>query len=308
VWRGPRVESTHDVAACACTPDGQVRYARGTIDVPVFLRSTAKPFIAAAVVLSGAAERFGFAPEEIALIAASHNGEPAHVAGVEAMLAKIGASPSDLQCGLQPGRDGVLANNCSGKHAGILALARALDAPFDSYLERDHPAEQVILRACERAFGERFDEEHIGIDGCGIPVVAVTLRAAATAFARFATGDWPDERDGAALGVVRDAMVAHPWQVAGTDRFDTDAIALGGGDVVSKSGAEGVQGIGFASRRLGVVLKVVDGARRAADPATIAILDELDVLAPEHRAELGRYARAPLTNVAGTVVGEIAAR
>jgi L-asparaginase II len=308
VWRGPRVESIHAVAACVCTDDGEVRYQRGTIDVPIFLRSAAKPFIAAAAVRAGVVERFGLEPREIAVMAASHSGEPGHVDAVASILAKIGASEADLQCGVQYPGSSQLRHNCSGKHAGILALSRVLDAPFATYLDVDHPAERAILALCERAFDDRFDADRIGIDGCGIPVIALTLRHAATGFARLATlrNLAPDDRN--ALAIVRDAMVAHPWYVAGTAQFDTDLMRAGDGAIVAKGGAEGVHASGLIDAQLGVVLKVIDGARRAVPPAAVALLDELGALGAGARAALAPHARASVTNIAGRVVGEIVAR
>jgi len=121
VTRGERVESTHAVAACACDDSGAVLLKRGTIDVPVFLRSSAKPFIAAAAVRAGVVERFGLTPAELALMCGSHMAEPVHLQTAASILAKVGASVDDLRCG---GKPTALYNNCSGKHAGILALAR----------------------------------------------------------------------------------------------------------------------------------------------------------------------------------------
>jgi L-asparaginase II len=304
VWRGPRVESTHDVAACACTADGDVRYARGTIDVPVFLRSAAKPFIAAAAVRAGAVRRFGLVPREIAVMAASHEGEPGHLGAVASILAKIGASDGDLHC---DARD-PLRHNCSGKHAGILALARLLDAPLGTYLDIAHPAERAILDLCARVFGGPFGPDRIGVDGCGIPVIAVTLRAAARGFARFAALRDLDPADREALAVVRDAMVAEPWYVAGSGRFDTDLMRAGAGAIVAKAGAEGVQSVALGASGIGVVLKVVDGARRAVAPATLAALATLDALGAAQHDALSAHARAPVTNAAGRIVGEIVAR
>ncbi len=308
MWRGPRVESTHDVAACVCTADGDVQYEQGTIDVPVFLRSSAKPFIAAAVVRAGAVERFGLEPHEIAVMAASHNGEAGHADAVAAILAKIGASEADLQCGVQYPGTTQLHHNCSGKHAGILALARILGASFDTYLEAEHAAERAVLALCERAFGERFPPDRIGVDGCGIPVIALSLRHAATGFARLATLRDLDDADAAALATVRAAMLAHPWYVAGTAQFDTDLMLAADGTIVAKSGAEGVHAAGIISNGLGVVLKVIDGARRAVAPAAIALFDRLGALDADARAALEVHARAPVTNIAGRVVGAIVAR
>ncbi len=322
MWRGPRVESTHAVAACACTVAGDVRYEAGTIDVPIFLRSAVKPFIAAAVVRSGAVARFGLDIREIAVIAASHNGEAAHVEAVASILAKIGARVSDLQCGVQmpfyaPAAAAVaragdvptqLHHNCSGKHAGILALSRMLDAPLSSYLDVDHPAERAILALCERAFHDRFTADRIGVDGCGIPAIALSLRLAATGFARLATLTDLEAGDRDALKIVRDAMIAEPWYVAGTERFDTEVMRATGGALLAKGGAEAVQGVGILSSGLGVVVKVVDGALRAVEPAALAVLDRLGALDRSQRDSLAARSRGTVRNATGRVVGEIVSR
>lgn len=307
VLRGGRIESTHAVAACACDAEGRVAFAFGDVDVPVFARSAAKPFIAAAVLRAGAAERFGFEAREIALIAASHAGEPGHVAAAASILAKIGATDGDLRCGAPPGRS-PLENNCSGKHAGILALARLLDAPLEGYLEAEHPAQRAILALLERAFGEPLGPDRIAVDGCGIPTVAVSVRSGARAFARLGTQAGLDPADARALGAVRAAMAAEPWYVGGTGSYDTALTAAGGGTIVAKAGAEGIHGCALASRGLGLYLKVIDGARRAVAPASLACLDRLGVLGGAQRAGLEPHARPPVQNVAGRVVGEIRAR
>jgi L-asparaginase II len=272
----------------------------------VFLRSAAKPFIAAAVVRSGAAERFRFDRREIALIAASHSGEPLHLETARSILAKIGASERDLACGVPAPGASQLQNNCSGKHAGILALARMLDAPLAGYLDAEHPAQRAILAFCERVFEDRFGEDRLGIDGCGIPNFAVSLATAARTFARFATLDRFDEPDRAALAQVRAAMLGRPWFVGGTGRFDTDLMEAVPGALVAKSGAEGVHATALLGPGLGLVLKVVDGSRRAVAPATLALLRQLGV--GDGIDSLRAHERRPVRNVAGRIVGEISAR
>jgi L-asparaginase II len=321
VSRGLRLESIHAVAACASDVEGNVVLALGAIDEPVFLRSTAKPFIAAAGVRAGMLERFGFDDRELAVMCASHTGEPFHVAAVKAILTKIGATVADLRCGTQPPAYAPAAlalaaagetpsavhNNCSGKHAGILALARMLGAPLAGYLAADHPAQRAILALCERVSDDRFTHETLGIDGCGIPVYATSLRKAARSYARFAALRELAAPDAAALARVRMAMIAQPEYVGGTQRFDTDLIRAGAGRIVCKAGAEGVHGTALLDGGLGLVLKVVDGASRAVPPAAIALLRRLGALDEEQAAQLHGYARVALYNVAGRCVGGIAA-
>jgi L-asparaginase II len=321
VRRGSRVESVHQVAACAADVDGHVVLKIGTIETPVFLRSSAKPFIAAAAVRAGVLERFGFGERELALMCASHNGESAHVALVASMLERIGATVDDLGCGTHPPSyepaaaalaargelPSQLHNNCSGKHAGILALAQLLGAPLAGYLDADHPAQREIIALCERVSDDVFAGDKLAVDGCGIPVYATTLRRAAVSFARFATLRGLDDADAIALARVAAAMTAEPWYVAGTGRFDTDLIGATHGRVVCKAGAEGVHCDALLDAGLGLAVKVVDGSRRAAAPATLALLEALRVLDPAARAALRPHAVVPVKNVAGRTVGSVAA-
>lgn len=322
VRRGHLIESLHSVAACAADAAGATRLALGDVDTPVFLRSAAKPFIAAAVVRSGAADAYGFDDRELALMSASHNGEPEHVRTALSMLEKAGIGVDALRCGAhapsyEPAAAALAAsghsptalhNNCSGKHAGILAMAKHLGAPLEGYLDAAHPAERAILDMCERLVGEPLPPERLAVDGCGIPVFATSLRRAARAFARFATLDGVDEADRAALTRVRAAMTAQPWYVGGTERFDTALIGGSGGAIVCKAGAEGVHASALLALGAGLVLKVVDGSRRAAPPAAVALLDRLGALVPDQRAALQTFASVPVRNVAGRIVGTIASQ
>lgn len=319
VTRGEIVESVHRVAACASDDRGNVVLERGAIDVPVYLRSTAKPFIAAAAVRAGVVERFGFDTHEIALMAASHNGEPFHIAAVASMLRKIGVSESALQCGPHPpydaasaealARDGVaftpIHNNCSGKHAGIIALSVLLGADVANYRDPASPAQRLILQLCARACGVPVDALPLGIDGCGIPVFAVPLRNAALAFARLATLHGLDDGDARSLQVVREAMMAAPEYVAGTGEFDTALMRAARGGIVAKSGAEGVHGLAHLPSGTGLVLKVVDGAARAVQPATMELARRLDILDGTATRELEPFAIVPVRNRAGVRTGTI---
>jgi L-asparaginase II len=317
--RGDVTESVHRVAACAVDRHGRVVFAMGAIDVPIYLRSTAKPFIAAAAVREGVVARFGLEPHEIALMAASHNGEPFHIAAVRSMLRKIGLPETALACGAHAPydpasadalmREGVdfspIHNNCSGKHTGILALCALLGADIAGYREPNSPAQRRILELCARACGQSIEELPLGIDGCGIPVFATPLRNAARAFARFANFDGLDERDTAALRIVRDAMIGYPQYVAGTGEFDTALMRAGGGNIAAKSGAEGVHGLADIATGTGLVLKVVDGAARACAPAALAVARQLQLLDAAAMASLEHFARVPVYNRAGRRVGSI---
>ncbi len=182
-----------------------------------------------------------------------------------------------------------------------------LGAPFAGYTDPSHPAQQTILALCGRVSDDVFDGDKLAVDGCGIPVYATTLRKAAVSFARLATLRGLDDDDATALARVASAMASEPWYVAGTGRFDTDLIRATGGRVVGKAGAEGVHCDALLDGGLGVALKVTDGTRRATPPATLAVLDALHALEPAARAAMRPHASVPVKNVAGRVVGEVAA-
>ena len=320
--RGRLVESVHDVAACAVDARGETALALGDVETPVYLRSAAKPFIAAEIVACGAAKRFGFGSRELAVIAASHNGEPFHVEAVRTILERIGLDESALQCGAhapsyEPAAAALAAagrkptaihNNCSGKHAGILAMCVHLGVDHARYLEVEHPVEQRILAFCARLIDREPGEIPVGVDGCGIPAIAVPLRESALAFARLATLEEISAADAAALAEVRAAVSAEPPYVAGTGRFDTHLIEATGGKVVGKGGAEGVHGDALLRPGLGLALKVIDGGRRATPPAACALLGRLGAFEPGELAALEAFAHPAVLNVAGRSVGEIRAR
>jgi L-asparaginase II len=322
VYRGEFVESVHAVAACAVDVEGRTLIERGDVEVPVYLRSTAKPFIAAAIVATGAAERFGFDARELAVMAASHNGEPFHVEAVRGILRKIGLDERALQCGAhapsyEPAAAALAAtgaspsavhNNCSGKHAGILAGAVHLGADPATYRDPENPVQRHIAAFCGRAFADDPARWPTGIDGCGAPIFASSLRRTAGAFARLATLEGLDGDDARALGAVRAAMLAEPAYVGGTARFDTALMRITYGGIACKGGAEGLHGDALVRARAGFALKVVDGNSRATPPATLAFLRALRALEPGEVDGLAGFAEPEVRNVAGRVVGKISAR
>jgi len=320
VTRGDLVESVHHVAAAAATPNGDVILQTGDIESPVFLRSSAKPFIAAAAIAAGVREAFDLDMREIAVMCASHTGEPFHVAAVRSILRKIGLDESALQCGAHLPYDEAVAhdmlrhgraptainNNCSGKHAGILALCRVLGSDVATYMDLRNPAQANILAFCARLSDDDPKRWPLGVDGCGIPVYATSLRKAAMAFARLASLTQLATHDAQALLVVRDAMVSYPEYVSGTGQFDTRLMAAGGGAIACKSGAEGVHALALIPRGIGLAGKVLDGTARARGPATMALLAALGSPAAD-ATDLAGYRHPIVYNRAGHAVGAIRA-
>lgn len=320
VTRDPILESIHRVWWALAAPDGTLIESEGRLDFPVVLRSAAKPFQAMAVLAGGVAEAFGLSAAEVALLGGSHHGEPVHVAGARAILSKAGVAEDCLQCGAhvpynKSAREALEAagspalpihNNCSGKHAGMLALSRLLGAPLDSYTERHHPVQERVFRCIEEFTGIAAREIPYGVDGCGLPVAAVTLPRAAMAFARWATGEAVSPVYAAAAQRLREAQKSHPVMVNGAEGFNTHLLQAAP-HLVAKSGAEGVFCVGNASTRQGLAIKIADGNNRCIAVATTALLRRLGWLDAAGWEALSAYYTADVLNVAGRRVGEIRA-
>ena len=316
VTRGPAVESRHLVDAVFASPERALRV-YGDARSPVFLRSSAKPFQAAAVVAAGALEEAS--DEEIAIAAASHAGEDVHVAVVSRLLARLGLDAGALRCGTHPPYDaatarrlgdaaGPLHHNCSGKHAAMLALARRLGEPPERYLDPDGPGQRRILEAFAACAGVAPADVVVAVDGCGAPTFAVPLAAGARAFAvlaRPAAGPPPLR---AALERVASAMRRHPHRVSGTNRFDTRFAEATGGRVIVKGGAEGVEAAACPERGEGFVLKVRDGAARGGPPVVVEALLAAGWLRAAEAEALAGFRRAAVVNAVGRIVGHVEAR
>lgn len=310
--RAGRVESVHRVWAAALV-EGRTALARGEAAAPVFWRSCAKPFQAYAVVESGAAEAYRLADPEIAVMAGSHGGEAFHVRAVRSILRKAGVPAAALRCGAHPplssrglrelygaGREPTpLHNNCSGKHAGMLAAARRLGAPLEGYLDPGHPVQRANLRVVARFAGVRARQVPLGVDGCSAPTFALPLRALARAGERLVAAEDPAARR------VRDAMMAHPEMVGRPCAFLMSAAP---GRLLAKGGAEGVYLCALPARRAGIALKVADGHARALVHVLAAILRTLGLLGEEDLARVAKVADPVLRNHAGLAVGEVRVR
>lgn len=311
VRRGAVVESVHRGRLVFCDPSGEVLDAAGDPDAYVYARSSAKPFQALPLVLSGAADAFGLTDEELASACASHNAEESHLAAVRSLLEKAGLTEDDLQNGAHPPMYALEAaklvrsgeeprpihGNCSGKHAGMLAVCAHEGLDTGGYRNPDHPLQRRIMELLAEACGLREDEVLLAGDDCGVPAFALPLKSLATGFARLATGEGISDEVAAAAGRIRHAMRAHPFMVAGTGRLDTEVMEAT--DLVCKSGAEGVFAAGGPDG-WGLALKISDGGGRAVRPAAAAALGHRGVEVAGSGSEVW-----PTRGLHGEVVGEI---
>ncbi|MGB6345333.1 MAG: asparaginase, partial [Xanthobacteraceae bacterium] len=290
----------------------------GDVAAPVFPRSAIKALQAMALVEEGAADRFGFDDEALALACASHSGEPAHVAGVERILAKAGLDASALRCGVhwpisqsaayalaRTGTASALHNNCSGKHAGFLCLACAKGADTTGYFRPEHPVQRQVRAVLEDFTGAVLGEAVCGIDGCSVPTWAVPLQNLAHGFAKFGTGRGLSPARAAAAGRLRQACAAKPWFVAGSGRFCTEIMQLFGDRVFVKTGAEGVYCATLPQQGLGIALKCDDGAARAAQAVVATVIARFLPLDDAQRAALEPLMQPSLRNWNGFEVGAI---
>ena len=323
VWRGERIESLHRVHAVVADPEGRLRSIHGEPGRGAWIRSSAKPLQVLPLVEEGLVDRFGFTGPELAVMVASHGAQPFHLEAVRSVLGRADLDPGLLQCGPHAPLDDEAAselrrsgrepepihNNCSGKHAGMLAVCRGMGWPLESYLEPDHPLQERIHRTVADLAGLPLSGVPRAVDGCGAPTFFLPVSAMASAFARLAGADRRRDTDRArAIGIVLDAMAVHPEHVAGTDRVDTDLMARIGRRVVVKTGAEGIFCAALRERGLGLALKVADGAKRAQDVALIELLVGVGALDEPTAVELVEHRRPDIRNHAGRVVGRIDAR
>lgn len=330
VTRGGIVESIHRGHLAVVDGDGNLIASLGEPETVTFLRSSAKPFQAIPILLSGTAERFGFTEKEIALACASHNGEEIHTTTARRILEKAGFAETDLRCGahepfsleaaralaVRNEKPSQLDNNCSGKHAAMLAFARQTNASVENYDSLENPIQQSILEIIEKFSGVSRGEIGIGIDGCAAPNFALPIFNITLMFARLILPpkDFDSELREACRRAVS-AMMTYPEMIGGSEpqRLDTLLMQALPGRIVSKVGAEGVYTAGILpspgwKRGLGIALKIEDGSDRRARPvAVLEVLRQLEILEPNEHESLKPFARIELKNHRQTLVGEAVA-
>ncbi len=318
LWRGTRVESQHRGAWVLCDADGTVIDGMGSWKAPIFTRSSVKCLQALPLIESGAARRFGFSDAEIALALSSHNAEAIHTDGVKSVLARLGLDAGALQCGAQsPGdpevrnalrdakaRPTAVHNNCSGKHAGFLALTEHLGADPERYLDVASPAQKLVRQAVLEMTGLADAEMYTAIDGCSAPTFQMPLTALATAFARVANPHGLRAERRAACERMLDSVAANPAMIAGNhQRICTDIARVSGGRLFPKVGGEAVYAIGVRGQDRALAIKIDDGNYRGLHPVIVELLRRFDFAKPDELAALASWEEKRITNWAGREVG-----
>jgi L-asparaginase II len=318
VTRGTLVESRHVVHVAVVHADTGLIASCGNPHYRSFVRSAIKMFQALPLVEDGVVQALALTTEELALCTASHNAEPFHVETARRILAKAGTSEDALACGAHPPMHGPAAaalklsgdapgrihNNCSGKHAGMLALSRHHGWPTDGYHLLEHPSQQRVLNTLASWSGVPAQAMETAMDGCGLPTFALPLDSVATACARFAAAALAPSP----AATVVEAMTRHPEYVAGTGRLCTTLMRTASCRLFAKVGAEGYYCAGVPAQRLGIAIKVEDGAKRASEPALLAALKAVDALTELEFETLREFSRPAVLNTRGDIVGEVRVR
>ena len=325
-WRGDVIENSHIVHAAIVDSNNNLIYSLGDPSRLTLARSAAKPFQALAILETGAAEKFGFDDADVALISGSHNCEEKQISRVKALLQKVGVTEQDMKCGGHPALSKVVNtgwiksdfkptavySNCSAKHVGMLAAAKALGVELENYNHPTHPVQLKIKQIHEQLADLKPDEHRWVIDGCNAPSPALPLQNMALMYAKLAHASDLDEPFTKNQKRLYHAMAAHPDMIAGDSRFCTD---FNSGFWIGKLGAEGCYGVGIhdcpqtrnlgAKGGLGIAVKIEDGNIEILYAALIEILTRLDLGTDEIREELKKsYCTMP-KNTMGVETGQI---
>ena len=319
--RGGVPESEHLAEGVVVDRMGTVLAATERPDWTTFFRSSAKPFQLLPLVERGHADRLGLTDRHLALMSASHNGAKIHVEGSREILAATGSDESELECGYHlpedpesqrflatadPSLKTAIWNNCSGKHAGMIALAKAEGWSVRGYIAPEHPVQKLLMETVADVCGVDVARMPVAIDGCSAANPALPLVAMARGYARMAVArrSGGDRRE-SALARIRDAMAAYPEMVAGEGRFCTALMRVTAGRLVTKTGAEGLQCVSIPSSGLGIAVRAKDGARRAVAPALVTWLVSLGLLSESEGERLAEFARPSITNHRGLLVATL---
>ncbi len=309
VHRGNTVESIHYGSVVIVDSSGKLIYRIGDPNFVTFFRSSAKPFQAIPVVEQGVAEAFGFTQKEIAIIAGSHNGEKKHVKLVQSILKKIGLNKSFLQCGthvphyytalgITPPKKkfSPLQHNCSAKHAGMLAICVYKNWNLKNYLKLSHPVQKLILKKVAELCEYPEKKIGIGIEGCGAPTFALPIKNMAIGFSKLVTFRSNDEITSQALQVVADSMWKYPEMVSGKGRLDYALVTASKGKLICKAGAEALHCAAILHKGWGLAIKILDGTRRAVNPASVEVYRQLGILRKSDVEKIKDFASPSIYN------------
>ena len=319
VYRGGILESFHRGVVCVVNEYNQVIFQKGNIEQVCFPRSAMKFIQVLPLLEKGGIEKFEFTLEEIALMCGSHNAETEHLRVLHQILAKIECAPEDLNCGPQiptskKDADALLIkgekpsqihNNCSGKHAGMLALCKLIGAPTQGYLNQDHPVQALILDAVEALYEYPRNKMVAALDGCSAPIYSIPVYNQAIAYQNINGNKNYAAARNSALAIIRKAVSAHPLMVAGSKRYCTDMMTITAPQIIGKTGAEGVFCMSFTEKKWGVCIKIDDGKMQPQYHVAEKLIEESGIFDSKTLAPLHHYSHTLLHNFNKLKTGEM---
>lgn len=321
LMRGKHPECIHEIHVAVCDAEGQLTHEWGDPHYETYWRSGAKPFQVLPILLHDGIEKFNFSNKDLAIMSSSHSGEPEHIKQVKEILGKIGCTEKDLECGVMRPLNREVAekmlisrepftaihNTCSGKHAGMLALAKLLNIDTKGYIRPDHPVQIEMKEAIARSVDIPSSYIDAGVDGCGVPVFWLAISGMARGYGKLADPQKAHMSDDftQALGKIQKAIQENPFYIAGTERFETVLMEETKGKLLAKSGTDGIFCVSHLPSSEGLVLKVVDGNSRAFAPATLSLLKEMNWISGEEYLALWNKSVSPLKNHRGDLIGDV---
>jgi len=320
VYRANVLESFHRGAICVVNENNEIIFSKGNVEKICYPRSAMKFIQVLPLIVLGGIEKFGFTLQEIAIMCGSHNAEHEHLTVVESILSKIGLNKNDLFCGPQyptSKRDADhlirenkkpehIHNNCSGKHAGMLALCQLINAPIQDYINPNHPIQLLILDDVEKIYEYSRAKMATALDGCSSPIYSIPVLNQAIGFKNLVSNNY-EEKLSNACKIVVEAVSKYPFMVAGSKRYCTDMMQITAPQIIGKTGAEGIFCMSLPEQKLGVCIKIDDGKMLPQYNVAQALVEASGLFSQETLKPLHHYLQEPLTNFNKFTVGEIKA-
>jgi L-asparaginase II len=319
IYRNNVLESFHRGVVCVVNHTGEIIFSLGNVEQIAYPRSAMKLLQVIPLMVGGGIAKFGFTLEEIAIMCGSHNAEPEHLRVVNAILSKIGLDETALHCGPQYPSSKLDANalikanekpqqihnNCSGKHAGMLAACILNGWPTDDYTNPTHPLQQEIVKVCSLLYEYPKEKMITALDGCSAPIFSVPVYNQALGFKNLVAPKHLDKKIQSACSIIIDAINKYPFMVAGTGRYCTDMMNITAPNIIGKTGAEGIFCMAFTKQQLGVCIKIDDGKMLPQYNVAQALIEASGLFTKEQLQPLHQYAKDELKNFNNLVTGEI---
>jgi L-asparaginase II len=317
--RGAVPESFHRGVVCVVNAKNEVVFNAGDIHQVCYPRSAMKLFQVLPLLEAGGVKKLGLTLEEVAIMCGSHNGEAEHLRVVRSILSKTGTTEEDLLCGPQPPtsradseelvragrRPSAIHNNCSGKHAGMLALCMLLGHPTQDYISPLHPVQLLIRQACEEMYEYPASSMHTALDGCSAPIYSVPVLHQAIGYRNLVDPSRFPESRRIACKVIIEAMTQNPFMIAGTKRYCTDMLKITAPRVIGKTGADGVFCMAFTQEKLGVCIKIDDGKMGPQYAVAQALLRSSDLFSSDALSSIDHYREHEVRNFNKFVTGRL---